>query len=44
MVLPDGSAREGVTDAHGFARFHAIDPGTCDVSFPDLHQDEWRPA
>ena len=42
VELPDGSVQEGVLDAKGRARFDAIDPGNCKVSFTDIHAKEWR--
>jgi hypothetical protein len=41
LELPDGSVREGRLDPMGFARVDGIDPGTCKISFPDIHDDEW---
>ena len=41
VELPDGSVAEGALDAQGHARFDAIDPGSCKVSFPDIHATEW---
>jgi hypothetical protein len=40
--LPDGSLQEGRLDASGHARFTGIDPGTCEVTFPDFDGREWR--
>jgi type VI secretion system secreted protein VgrG len=39
ITLPDGSTVEGTLDQNGFARVDGIDPGNCEVSFPDLDQD-----
>jgi hypothetical protein len=39
IVLPDGSERQGTTDARGRARIDAIPSGTCDICFPDLDRD-----
>ena len=44
VKLPDGSERSGRLDRNGFARISGIDPGTCEVSFPDLHGPEWIAA
>ena len=44
IELPDGSTREGNLDANGIARFAGIDPGSCKVSFPTLHGDDWQAA
>jgi hypothetical protein len=34
--LPDKSMRRGSLDARGLARFDDIDPGSCEVSFPEI--------
>jgi hypothetical protein len=44
LTLPDGSVRDGRLDARGFARVDGFDPGTCQVTFPDLDRREWRPV
>ncbi|EYF07213.1 hypothetical protein [Chondromyces apiculatus] len=44
VELPDGSVREGRLDARGAARLAGIDPGTCQVSFPDFDGKRWRRA
>jgi hypothetical protein len=36
VKLPDGSLVEDDLDEHGSARIMGIDPGTCQVSFPNL--------
>lgn len=43
IMLPDGTVREGRLDRDGFARLDGIEPGECDVEFPDLDGREWRP-
>jgi len=42
VELPDGAVREGMLDENGRARINGLDPGTCKVSFPDLHGEDWR--
>jgi len=45
ITLPDGTTlAEGTLDEKGRARVDGIDPGTCQVTFPDLHKTTWRPA
>ncbi|WP_437329612.1 hypothetical protein [Sorangium sp. So ce381] len=44
IELPDQSVREGLLDQNGQALLQGIDPGTCKVSFPQLHGDDWRPV
>ncbi|MFT3766501.1 MAG: hypothetical protein QM820_13460 [Minicystis sp.] len=36
ISLPDGSLREGRLDDKGLARVRGIEPGSCEVTFPDL--------
>ena len=44
IKLTDGEFYEGALDAKGRARFADIDPGTCDISFPDIDSREWQDA
>ena len=44
IELPDSSVREGMLDSNGQAWFRGIDPGTCQVSFPQFHGEDWKPA
>ncbi len=44
ITLPDGSVSEGTLDQNGFARVDGIDPGTCEVTFPNLDKDTWDKA
>lgn len=39
ILLTDGTSREGRLDEKGFARFDGLDPGECDVRFPDLDNE-----
>jgi type VI secretion system secreted protein VgrG len=44
VTLADGTTlAEGTLDAKGRARIDGIDPGTCQVTFPDLDQTVWEP-
>jgi type VI secretion system secreted protein VgrG len=44
VTLPDGTTvADGTLDEKGYARIDHIDPGTCEVSFPNLDQDAWAP-
>jgi hypothetical protein len=38
----DGRVRTGTTDRNGKAREEGIAPGSCEVSFPALHETDWR--
>ena len=44
ITLPDGSVARGTLDQNGYARVDGFEPGTCQISFPDLDQDAWEPA
>ena len=44
ITHPDGTVSEGVTDAQGSARVDGIDPGNCNVTFPDLDKAAWERA
>jgi type VI secretion system secreted protein VgrG len=44
ITLPDASVAFGTLDDKGFARVEGIDPGTCQITFPDLDQDAWKKA
>lgn len=44
IEVPDGTFREGNLDKQGKARVDGIDPGQCEVSFPDLDGSEWAGA
>lgn len=44
VTLPDGSVKKGTLDQQGFARVDYIDPGTCQITFPDLDKDAWEKA
>lgn len=41
VTLPDGSVAEGSLDEKGFVHIGGIDPGTCQVTFPNLDKDAW---
>ena len=36
------SVAEGTLDDKGFARVDGIDPGNCQITFPNLDQDTWQ--
>lgn len=40
VTLPDGTKREGALDGQGRAYLVGIDPGTCQVSFPDMEVEK----
>lgn len=39
--LPDGSVQEGSLDDFGHAEHYGINKGSCEISFPDLDDEEW---
>ena len=44
ITLPDGTTiADGTLDDKGFAHVDNIDPGTCQVTFPNLDKDSWEP-
>lgn len=42
IVLPDGSTVDGILDETGQARMEGIDPGTCQITFPDMDKGAWK--
>ena len=44
ITLPDGTVAEGTLDEKGFARVDGIDPGACQITFPNLDKEAWNPA
>jgi len=42
LRLPDGKIKKGVLDDKGQAREAGIDPGDCEVRFPDVECDTWK--
>lgn len=44
ITLPDGKVAKGTLDEKGFARVDGIEPGTCQITFPDLDKEAWEPA
>ncbi len=43
LLLASGETIEGVLDDNGTARVDGVSPGACQVSFPDLEDDDWSP-
>lgn len=44
LKITDGSVREGSLDSNGRVRINGIDPGSCEVSFPEIDAREWTAA
>jgi type VI secretion system secreted protein VgrG len=42
IKLPDGSIVDGQLDKKGLARISGIDPGSCQVSFPNRDAKDWK--
>ena len=40
IVTPDGKKHKGRLDGNGFVRLDNIQPGVCQVSFPEIDQHE----
>jgi hypothetical protein len=43
ITLPNGQRREGNLNEQGLARLDGIEPGICDVEFPNIDGREWAP-
>ena len=41
ITLPDGRVKTGTLDHNGYARVQGLDPGSCEVTFPNLDKDVW---
>lgn len=44
VKLPDGTIVSGELNKRGRVRIEGIDPGTCEVSFPELDGGAWSPV
>lgn len=44
IKAPDGTYRNGTLDHNGKAEIKGIDPGSCEITFPNLDQDAWEDA
>ena len=44
VKLPDGRVEKGKLGSSGVKEISGIDPGSCEVSFPDLDANAWQPA
>lgn len=42
ITLPDGTVASGTLDEKGLARVDGIDPGLCQITFPELHRTTWK--
>lgn len=42
VKAPDGTFRSGTLDHNGKAEIKGIDPGSCEITFPNLDQDAWE--
>jgi hypothetical protein len=42
VKLADGSIKDGTLNAEGSVRFNDIDPGRCQIMFPEIDGREWR--
>ena len=43
VQLPDGTVAEGTLNDQGVARVEGFEPGSCEVTFPNLDQSVWNP-
>ena len=44
VTLSDGSVYPGTLNEKGFYRIEGIEPGTCQITFPNLDKDAWKKA
>ena len=44
VTLPNDKVAQGTLDNKGFAHIGGIDPGTCQITFPNLDKDAWEKA
>lgn len=42
VKLPGGEVKEGVLNSYGQAGFYELDPGSCQVTFPELDMEAWE--
>lgn len=42
ITTPSGRVDSGTLDKEGKAEVKGIDPGSCEITFPDLDQDAWK--
>jgi hypothetical protein len=43
ITLPDQSIQTGTLDDQGTARVDGINPGQCEITFPEIDGSEWKP-
>jgi hypothetical protein len=44
VTLPDGEVFTGRLNSQGVIRFDSIDPGDCQIGFPEIDGEEWKAA
>ena len=44
VKTPDGKIRKGSLNNKGKAHIKGIEPGNCEVTFPNLDKDAWEDA
>ena len=44
VKLANGTVAEGTLDEKGFARLEPIEPGNCEVTFPNMDGRSWDKA
>jgi type VI secretion system secreted protein VgrG len=44
ITLPDSTVASGTLDNKGFARIEGIDPGMCQITFPQRDTEAWKKA
>jgi len=43
VKVPDGSLLEGALNGEGVVRVDNIDPGQCQITFPEIDAAQWEP-
>lgn len=41
VKLADGSVATGTLDSQGEAKVDGVDPGNCEITYPNLHEKKW---
>lgn len=44
LILPNGEVYPGMLNTQGLARVDGIDPGSCQITFPNLDKETWERA
>jgi hypothetical protein len=42
VITPSGKVLSGTLDVNGYARVWVDEPGSCQITYPRRHPDEWK--